>query len=45
MSTEALVILILSVIALIIAVILAAGEGGTRVTIIKDDDTKDGGDA
>ena len=45
MSMTVLIILILAVIALIIGVILAAGDSGPRVTIIKQDDTKDGDDA
>ena len=44
MSTTVIIILGLSVLALIIAVILAAGESGPRVTIIKDDEV-DGDDA
>ena len=40
MSTPVIVILGIAVVALIIAVILSAGESGPRVTIIKDDRDK-----
>ena len=40
MSTPIIIILVLAAIALIMAVILSAGESGSRVTIIKEDRDK-----
>ena len=40
MSTPVIIILGLAAVALIIAVILSAGESGTRVTIVKHDRDK-----
>ena len=40
MSTPIIVILGLAVVALIMAVILSAGDSGSRVTIIKEDRDK-----